>query len=136
LQKLLQSGIYVSFEEFKGQTVAVRGSQRFAWRDADFDNPTIRAHYYASTGGTRGRPTRLAIDLDFVAQLAPHWALWFGAHDAVACPIVFWTPYHAAMVNHQLICAKFGNRFVKWFSTGGGGSWLYRLAAAYVHHLA
>jgi len=35
-----------------------------------------------------------------------------------------------------LICAKFGNRFVKWFSTGGGGSWLYRLAAAYVHHLA
>jgi hypothetical protein len=34
------------------------------------------------------------------------------------------------------MCARFGNRFVKWFATGAGGSMAYRLVSAYVHGLA
>ncbi len=33
---------------------------------------------------------------------------------------------YPAAVNHQRMCAKFGNRFVKWFCTGHGGSRAYR----------
>src|SRR5262249_13733135 len=36
LRALHVSGIYVSFEEFKGLTPAIRGSQRFTFRTTDF----------------------------------------------------------------------------------------------------
>jgi hypothetical protein len=71
------------------------------------------------------------MDLDLLAQTAPHWAIWFAAHGVLAAPLVFLQPYYPAAIGHQLICARFGNRFVAWFSTGGGGSLLYRLTAAY-----
>jgi hypothetical protein len=54
LQLLLEAGIYATFDEFKGQTPAVRGSQTFVSRDADFDNPSITAHFQSRSGGTRG----------------------------------------------------------------------------------
>jgi thioredoxin reductase len=62
---LYQSGVYVSFEELKGLTPAVRGSQRFTFRSTDFDNPRITPHFYGSSGGTRGRPSRIMIDRAF-----------------------------------------------------------------------
>ena len=36
---------------------------------------------------------------------------------------------------HPLIALRFGNRFVKWFSTGDGGDPAYSLATAYLHGL-
>ena len=48
---------------------------------------------------------------------------------------MFLTPYYPGIVNLQLICAKFGKRFVKWFATAGGGSVTYRLVSAYLHTL-
>jgi hypothetical protein len=58
--------------------------------------------------------------------VTPHWALWFAEHGVAAAPLVFVGPSYPAAVNHQLMCAKFGNRFVKWFCTGHGGSRAYR----------
>jgi len=136
LQRLLHAGIYVTFEEFKGQKAAVRGNSTFVFRDTDFDNPLITAHYHTRTGGSRGRPTRIMIDLDYLAERAPLWCLWFAAHNLLSSPLVFLTPYYPGVVNLQLICAKFGRQFVKWFATGGGGSMTYRSVSAYVHALA
>ncbi len=133
LRRLYESGVYVSYEELKGIVPAVRGSRTFVFRDADFDNPLVTPHLHSRTGGSGWKPSRIVIDLDLIAQMAPHWAIWFAAHGVLGQPLVFISPYYPAAVTHQLMCARFGSRFVKWFSTGGGGSPAYRLACAYVH---
>ncbi len=136
LRALYQSGIHVSFEEFKGLTPAIRGSQRFNFRSTDFDNPLITPHFYSSSGGSRGRPSRIIIDLDHYAQMAPHWAIWFAEHGVLASPLMFLSPSHPGVVAHHLIAAKFGNGFVKWFATGSGGTATYRLVSAYLQRVA
>jgi hypothetical protein len=136
LQALVADGIYVLFDEFKGRKPAVRGSQTFAFRDKDFDNPLITPHYEVRSGGTWGRPTRIVIDLEYLADRAPLWSIWFAAHDLIGAPLVFLTPYYPGVVNLQLICAKFGTRFDKWFATASGGSTAYQLVSALVHGAA
>jgi hypothetical protein len=136
LRKLLQAGIYITFREFKGRTAAVRGSQTLHFREADFDNPWITPHFRSSSGGTGGRPTRILIDLDYLAGRTPLWTLWFAAHDLLSCPLVFLWAYTPGTVNLHLICAKFGKRFVKWFCTAGGIGVMERCVATYVHSLA
>ena len=136
LARFLDAGVFVSFEELKGRQPAVRGSQTFFFQDTDFDNPLIVPHFENTSGGTRGRPTRLRIDLEHAAQVAPHWALWFAAHDWLERPLVFWTPTHSGVVQRHLLAAKFGKRFTKWFGTVGMGTVKDRLTSAAVHALA
>jgi hypothetical protein len=136
LQKLLEAGVYVTFSEFKGRAPAVRGSRTFRFRAEDFDNRLLKPSYQISSGGSTGQPSRLLIDLDYLTERTPHWALWFAANHLLACSLVFATAYYPGIVNRQLICARFGKRFVKWFTTAGGGTPAYRLATAYVHSLA
>jgi hypothetical protein len=135
LQQLLRAGVYVTLEEFKGRMPAVRGSQTFVFHEADFDNPLIATHFQSSSGGTRGRPTRIRIDLDHIAQSAPHWALWFAAHGWLTRPLLFWTPAHAGMANSLLMCIKFSKPCVKWFTTVRMQTPRSWLIAAGVHRL-
>ncbi len=136
LQALLRAGVYTTFEEFKGLAPAVRGSQKFAFRADEFDNPLITTHYASNSGGTRARATRVNIDLEHIAQSAPSWAVWFAAHEWLDRPLVYWTPTHSGIVNGQLRCARFGKRVVKWFAIVGMGMTRDRLTAACVHRLA
>lgn len=136
LRALYQVGVFVSFEEFKGFGPAVRGSQRFCFQEGDFDNPLVRPHLFGRTSGSRGRPTRLKLDLELIAQLAPHWAVWFAAHGVLREPLVFVHPRYPTAVTHHLMALRFGNRFVRWFCTGDAGSRPYQLASNYVHGLA
>ncbi|MBI4572541.1 MAG: hypothetical protein HY713_04545 [candidate division NC10 bacterium] len=136
LKRLRDAGVFVTFPEFKGQVAAVRGSRTFAFRPSDFDSPLITPSFPTSTGGTRGRPGRILIDLDHVAETAVHWAVWFETHGWLGSPLIFVTPMYPGIAVRQLRCAKLGRPFVKWFSTGKGGTPLYRAASAYVHFLA
>jgi hypothetical protein len=135
LAELRRAGIYVTFGEFKGLEPAIRGSRTFAFRDTDFDNPLIRPHYFARSGGTRGTPTRIRLDLDFIGQSAHHWALWFAANDWLHRPLLFWWPYCTNIVTTQLRCARFGTTFSKWFYMVGPGTLGDRLATATLHAL-
>jgi hypothetical protein len=40
LERLVQRGVYVTFDELKGRRDMVRGSQRFSFVESDFDNPS------------------------------------------------------------------------------------------------
>lgn len=135
LERLHRAGVYVSFDEFKGRRPIVRGSEVFHVHETDFDNPLVTPHYAAPSGGSRGRATRILIDLEYLADRAPLWCLWFAEHGLLRSPLVFFTPYYPGAVNLQLICAKFGQRFVRWFATARGGSVAYRLASGYLHCL-
>jgi hypothetical protein len=137
LRHLQGDGVYVSWDEFKGRVPAVRGSRTFHFRDTDFDNPLLTTHFRSSSGGTRGRPTRIRVDLEQAAQSAPHWALWFAAHGWLDNPLVFWTPTHSGMAPRYLMAAKFGRRFDKWFAdVSSMGTLKDRLVSTSVHALA
>lgn len=135
LQKLYQTGIFTTFEEFKGLTPAVRGSQTFVFQDHEFDNPVITTHFQSSTGGTRAKPTRIRIDLEHIAQSAPSWAIWFASHDWLERPLVYWTPMHSGIANGQLRFARFGQRLVKWFAVAGVTSKKDRLVSECIHRM-
>ena len=135
LHKLLEEGIYVTFEEFKGEQPARRGSKTFTFRDADFNNPLITRYYESSSGGSSGPPVRVNVDLDHIAQSAPHWAVLFAEHSALDAPLVLWTPPHNGIASRYLMCAKFGKRFERWFTLLRLGTARSRLSAAFVHHL-
>lgn len=136
LQHLRRAGVYVRFEEFKGLEPAVRGGQTFQFRPGDFDNPLVRPSIPSASGGTRSWPTRMHIDLDEIGTIAANWALWFEAHAWGGRPIVFATPEYPGIVSRQLLCAKRGTPYARWFVTGHGGSPAYRGVSAAVHWLA
>ncbi len=94
-----------------------RGSQTFAVRERDFDNPVVREHYTATSGGTSGRPVRVRIDIEELAEAAANWAVCFDAHGWKDRPLVFWTPGHSGFANCYLRCLKFGFPYLKWFRT-------------------
>jgi hypothetical protein len=135
LQALLRAGVYVTFEEFKGRTPIVRGSDTFTVSAADFDNPVLTPHFTATSSGTRGRPTRILIDIDHIAQSAPHWRLWFAAHDLGSRPLLFWTPAHSGVANRHLLAAKCGKPYARWFVDVEMVSVKDRLVAPTVHWL-
>jgi hypothetical protein len=136
LARLRDSGVYVTFEEFKGREAAVRGRQRFALREQDFNNPLITPRYVTTSSGTGGRATRILIDVDYLADRAPHWALWLADHRLLHHRMAFVTPRYPAIVNRLLICAKIGVRPVHWYATGSDGRVAYRIATTLIHALA
>ena len=83
-------GVYVSFDEFKGRRVAVRGSARFTFSDRDFDSPLDRWHYFELTGGSRGRPIRVGRTLPLVTEMAGSFALVLEAHGIRNARNLFW----------------------------------------------
>lgn len=59
LDELAARGVYVTFDEMKGRVDAVRGSARFRFSEADFDNPLVKPHYVMYSSGSGGVPTRV-----------------------------------------------------------------------------
>jgi hypothetical protein len=135
LRELFKAGIYVDFDEFKGQKPVIRGGKTFQFCDSDFDNPLILPHYQTTSGGSSGIPTRIMIDLEYLADRTPVWSMMFEAHHLLSSPLVFLTPYYPGIVNLHLIYAKLGNRFIRWFATASGGSMAYKIVSAYLHTL-
>ncbi len=121
LETLRRAGVYVSFEEFKGLKPAVRGSQQFAFRPRDFDNPLLTRHVTMTSGGTHARPTRIIIDLAYLAESGPHWALWFEAHGWMPRPVMFIAPHYPGLANRQLRCAESASRTRAGSSPRGAG---------------
>lgn len=59
LQKLLEAGVYLTHDEYKGMKPVERGSLQFM---ADFTtmlNPSVRAVFEATSSGSRSKPTRV-----------------------------------------------------------------------------
>jgi hypothetical protein len=135
LEALRAAGIYVTFNEFKGREPIRRGSDTFAVRESDFDNPWITPHFRAGSGGSTGTPTRILVDLEHLAQTAPHHRLWFEEHGWMDRPLLLWTEGGAAVANRHLLCTRFGQRFARWFCYTDPRGVKARLAAGCVHAL-
>ncbi len=133
LEKLRREGVFVSWEEFKGWNPIRRGSQTFAVRDRDFDNPVVREHFSATSGGTSGRPVRVRIDIEELAEAAVNWAVCFDAHGWKDRPLLFWTAGHSSFACRYLRCLKFGFPYLKWFRMTRPGNLADSLRASLLH---
>jgi hypothetical protein len=112
LQRLSEAGVYVTFDEFKGRTPLVRGSQRLEVTEHDFDPPGAAAHLETQTGGSRGPGTALKVDLAFIAARAVQSALGFEAHGLQQHDKALWL---VAGLRHVLQYTKAGHVPVAWF---------------------
>src|SRR4030042_1476869 len=68
---LREAGVYVALEEFKGREPMVRSGKVIPVEARNFDNPYLNHYYEATSSGSTGAGTRVAIDLDHLAALTP-----------------------------------------------------------------
>lgn len=112
LTRLVADGVYVTYDEFKGRNEAVRGSRRFRFTEADFDNPNISPHFEARTGGTRSSGTPVKFDLRFVRDQAANIALTLDAHGMLQWDHAIWYQYG---FTEALRYARAGRAPLAWF---------------------
>jgi phenylacetate-coenzyme A ligase PaaK-like adenylate-forming protein len=112
LQSLVDRGVYVTYDELKGRREAVRGSQRFTFRQEDFDNPSIGPHLIVRTGGTSGRPSRVGLSLEHFKDWAGSLGITLQAHGAGESDQVYWwqVPFQG-----MLGSARIGRPPIAWF---------------------
>ncbi len=118
LRRLHAEGVYVTLDEFKGNTPIRRGSQTLETQAASFDYPGGAGHLPGSTGGTRSAGTRLVLALDELDLVQPPRYLHFQAHDLLGRPYVMWRPAPPALggLYVALMSIKLGLPLVRWFS--------------------
>lgn len=118
LRALLDAGIYVTFEEFKGRAPIVRGGRVLPIQARDFDNPNLKRNYYAESGGTTGPAARIPIDWETTAARAPQVMLARNALGLLHAPMAVWRgilPDHSG-INSILHATRYGQVPQKWFS--------------------
>lgn len=118
LRDLVEDGVYLTFDEFKGRKPVVRGGKEFAFAESDFDNPFLSCSFGVETGGTQSAGTRTMIDFDFLSQEAIHRALALDVHGLLEAPAVLWYPIlpgNAGIMN-IFRQAKISRPAARWFS--------------------
>ena len=115
LSRLVEDGVYVTFDEFKGRKEAVRGSQRFSFFEEDFDNPSVSPHVEARSGGTRSAGTSVKIHFSYLGELAVNTALTLHSHGFSKHDHVIWLHEGFSALIPMLIYAKLGRLPIAWF---------------------
>ncbi|HXJ83496.1 MAG TPA: hypothetical protein VMS64_33020 [Candidatus Methylomirabilis sp.] len=136
LEALERAGVYVSYDELKGRTPAVRGSQTFHFHSDDFNNPLLTEHFSTTSGGTRGAPSILPVDVDVIQELAPHWGVFLAEHGGLGAPLILWTPGHAGIASRYLAWALSNQKYAHWYVSESMKSPQGWVQAAAVHWLA
>jgi hypothetical protein len=90
LRELRRSGVYFTFEEYKGRTPVVRDGEVVPVRSTGFDNPFVNRAYQVTTGGSTGAGTRVAFDLETMAAQVPHLLLGRDANGLLGAPGAIW----------------------------------------------
>jgi len=118
LLALREAGVYVTFEEVKARRPIERGGRVFKISEASFDNPFVKAHYFAETGGSTGAGTRVSHELDHLAVISAHELITYTAHGVVDIPKVVWRGVlpDGSGINNILRLSHYGRPPQKWFS--------------------
>ncbi|MFC1561215.1 hypothetical protein ACFL4V_01935 [Candidatus Latescibacterota bacterium] len=138
LHSLREAGVYVTFEEFKGREPIVREGKVIPVKHHDFDNPYLSHCYQVESGGTTGAGTRVATDLEHLADRAPNLMLAYDAHGLLGVPIAVWRGIlpDGSGINGILRDVCIGNVPRKWFtpivSRDFRPTLKYRLANQYI----
>jgi hypothetical protein len=118
LRQLMDKGVYVSLEEFKGKKDAVRGSSRFHFTPDDFDNPLLTGYYRVRSSGSRSAGTRVQFDFGNKADRVYYRSVMLAANNAMDVPMGIWMPMlpSSSGIDPLLGQWKIRRPLVKWFS--------------------
>lgn len=90
LRGLKASGVYLSYEEFKGRTPVVRGHHRMEIDNSAFDNPLVSTHIVSRSGGTTGGRVSMPVDLRFIEYLSVCKAVFVQAYGLRDVPTLLY----------------------------------------------
>ena len=90
LRALRSSGVYVTFEEFKGRAPVVRHGREIPLGPNAFDNPLQSRYFEVSTGGSTGRGRGVAVDLEHLWASIPARLINDTIHGFVGVPVALW----------------------------------------------
>lgn len=142
LERLAKDGVYLTSDEFKGNTHVVRRGQSFRVVPDDFLRQDAQAGFTGISSGTKNRPVRTFITFDWLAMRAQAMAVFLSAHDlhSYAHAVYDGTLPASAGMNNLLLYAKAGLATNRWFARKiPGNTWLespYYLLATHVIVLA
>ncbi len=118
LGRLLDAGVYVTLDEFKGRKPLERNGVAVPAGHAVFDNPLNSRHYEGASGGSSGVRRRVSIDLDLIEYEAAYHALFRTAFSLWERPFGIWRaiPPSASGINNALRQVKLGQPVAVWFT--------------------
>ncbi len=116
LASLLEAGVYVTVDEFKGRVPIRRGSLEFWAAPADFRNPLSAYHVPASSGGSRSSGTPVLFDLDFIRACAADSMLVLEARGGLDWKKAVWEVPGGGARFRLLKYAAMGTVPSRWFS--------------------
>lgn len=118
LAQLRDAGVYVTLGEFKGRVPIRRGSLEVHTRPHDFDNPLAVRHLQTGSGGSRGAPTRLFVDLAHYARDAIYIYLAGDVHGFARRRVALWRPPppYSAGLKLAMKHLRAGRPVARWFA--------------------
>jgi phenylacetate-coenzyme A ligase PaaK-like adenylate-forming protein len=118
LAQLHDAGVYLTLEEFKGRAPVQRPGLEFPVTARDFDNPLLTRHFEGATSGTRGDPTRVHMDLDYIAYESACFLQHFAANGVADRPILAWAATESPMLalGNVLRLVRIDRIPLAWFS--------------------
>jgi hypothetical protein len=118
LQKLLEVGVYLSWEEFTGKKEVVRGGSHFQFSEKDFDNPFLPNYYQIQSSGSRSAGGRTAFDLNRMREISCYRLPMLAVNHALDVPLGVWKPMlpGAAGLISVLSQSKVGKPVARWFT--------------------
>lgn len=118
LHSLIDQGVYVHFEEFKGKRPIQRSGLEFEVSAEDFDNPLLARDFELATGGSGGTRRRLNIDFGQVGLDAAGQHSMNVAHGVDRYPEVMWRPVPpgGSGIRNALMRSKVGFPTAYWFT--------------------
>ena len=128
-RRLYDAGVYVTFDEFKGNKTIERAGLSLKVRAEDFDNPLITRDFEVASGGSTGARRRMGIDLEALVYDAAVRRLFYQEAGVFDRPHALWRPVPpgSSGIKHALRAAKFGRPLERWFSPTArewkGGMW-------------
>lgn len=118
LERLLDAGVYLTLDEFKGRVPIRRGGAEIAALAEDFDNPLLARDFEAATGGSSGTRRRLSIDLDLLRFESALQAVFIDGVGMVGMPMGIWRPVPpgTAGIKRALCQLRYDERLERWFT--------------------
>jgi hypothetical protein len=114
LERLLDAGVRVSLEEFKGRRPIVRAGLELPVTPEDFDNPLATAHLVRRTGGSRGVGRHVSTDLRLLAYEAGYQRLMLDSLGLAGRPMAIWSGPSSSSARVALRQLKAGGTVDRW----------------------
>ncbi len=122
LERLLDAGVYLTVDEFKGRKTARRGSTQVEVRPELLNSPRASGHLPSRSGGSRSKGTPVITDLSFIRACAGNSAISLASRGGWDWKKSIWESPGAGLRFRTIKLAGYGALPEATFSQIGTGS--------------